>query len=304
MHIVFFDSGLGGLSIAREVFNHAPTAQLIHQASYIADTAAYPYGNKEAGWLNQRIAQIMRDAIKQLQPDLIVIACNTASTLALNGLRENFNLPFVGVVPAIKPAATIAKGAIGILATPATVARDYTSQLIANYANSHRVLLYGAGALVQQAENKLLKRRVDHQVIHDELHALLNQEDGHLIDTIVLACTHFPLLKDELNLVTPRPIQWIDSGEAIARRIHQIAPTFGFSSQEAKPLKHVNFVTTGGVLSQQYRQAAPELVARYLCASEIKSCASEIKSCASEIKSCASEIKGCASEFNWLALDL
>ncbi len=270
MHIAFFDSGLGGLSIAREVFNHVPSQQLMHEVSYIADTACYPYGNKNAEWLKQRILQVIGTTIKHLQPDLVVIACNTASTLALNDLRANFNLPFVGVVPAIKPAAALAQGAIGILATPATVARDYTSQLIANHANGHRVLLQGAGGLVQQAENKLLNRPVDHAVIRTELYALLNQKDGHLIDTIVLACTHFPLLKDELTQCAPRPIQWIDSGEAIARRIYQIAPQHGFTLLTPAPtINCVNFVTTGGPLSQDYLQAAPALSANFFPAAQL-----------------------------------
>ena len=264
MHIAFFDSGLGGLSVARELFNHQATRQLISQCSYIADTAAYPYGNKEATWLTARISQVMGCAIKQLEPDIVVVACNTASTLALSNLRKQFKLPFVGVVPAIKPAAQLSLGTLGVLATPATVAREYTVQLIADYAPNHRVLLHGANLLVQQAENKLQGLGVDMAIIAQELNALITQPNGAEIDTIVLACTHFPLLKQELISLSPKPIQWVDSGEAIARRVAQIAPEFGLTNKGTPALVNTYFATTGGPLSSHYQTLAPTLCQNYL----------------------------------------
>ncbi len=266
MHIAFFDSGLGGLSIAQAFFAHPNSASVaVRQCSYIADTGAFPYGDKTDLWLIERITQVARATIEHIQPDLIVVACNTASTLALASLRQTFGIPFIGVVPAIKPAAQASiTGVIGVLATPATVARDYTAQLIADYAPKQHVLLYGCTELVAQAERQLLHLPVDTQILQHALKGLLQQAHSKNIDTIVLACTHFPLLKDALAQqwaqLCPNPIQWVDSGEAIARRIIELAPritvqdipyqNFAHSIQ-SKPAM-TQLVTTGGPLAAQY----------------------------------------------------
>lgn len=255
MHIAFFDSGLGGLSIVRELFEHPQAQGLgVTQCSYIADTAQFPYGDKDDAWLSDRIVQVIAASINAIKPDLVVVACNTASTLALGPLREHFAIPFVGVVPAIKPAAQQSQShVVGILATPATVARDYTAQLIANYAQDTSVHLYGAAALVAQAENKLLGNAVEQHAITRALHALLALDATQTLDTVVLACTHFPLLREELTAAAPYPIQWVDSGEAIARRVMQLC-----EGAKAAPLSSVNtplqLITTGGELAEHYER--------------------------------------------------
>ncbi|WP_394202150.1 glutamate racemase [Marinagarivorans algicola] len=264
MHIAFFDSGLGGLSIAQAFFTHPKSASVaVRQCSYIADTGAFPYGDKTDLWLIERITTVVRAAMERIQPDLVVVACNTASTLALTSLRQVFNIPFIGVVPAIKPAAHASTtGVIGVLATPATVARDYTAQLIADYAPKQRVLLYGCTELVAQAERHLLHLPVDTHILQQALKGLLQQANGYNIDTIVLACTHFPLLKEALAQqwaqLCPNRVQWVDSGEAIARRIIELAPcidrqdTTGATDNILSKPAVTQLVTTGGPLAAQY----------------------------------------------------
>lgn len=254
MHIAFFDSGLGGLSIAREIFEHPQAHQLaITQCSYIADTAAFPYGDKNDTWLSDRIVQVIAASLQVIQPDIVVVACNTASTLALDALRSQFSIPFVGVVPAIKPAAQHSRSkVVGILATPATVARDYTAQLIMDYADQHVVHLYGAAALVAQAENKLLGAAIDQQAINHALQALLSQDKTNTLDTVVLACTHFPLLREELTAAATSPLHWVDSGEAIARRVIQLCGNAQTKRIAAGKLS-LQLLTTGGVLAARYQ---------------------------------------------------
>jgi glutamate racemase len=216
-HVLIFDSGVGGLSVAREVLAAYPQCRL----TYASDNSVFPYGNKTSEWLIARVQTVIGRLIEAVNPDVIVIACNTASTVTLPYLRSQFSTPFVGVVPAIKPAAGISRTkVIGVLATPATVSRAYTKQLIADYAADCSVLLYGSSELVFQAEKKLMGQPVDHEAISDELHGLLGQPHAGKLDTIVLACTHFPLLRKEMEVAAlPRKFQWIDSGEAIARRV-------------------------------------------------------------------------------------
>jgi glutamate racemase len=224
-HILVFDSGLGGLSVAREIIAAHPHCRL----SYLADNAFFPYGTKDDAQLVARILSVIRQAIVMLQPDLIVIACNTASTLALGHLRQECNLPFVGVVPAIKPAAAASRSkVVGLLATPATINRPYTEELIRNFAQSVQVVRYGSASLVAMAEAHIQGQPVDVAALREELAQLWEQPQGDRIDAVVLACTHFPLIKPLLQSVAPSHWSWIDSGEAVARQVGvwlaQLAP--------------------------------------------------------------------------------
>lgn len=215
-HVLVFDSGLGGLSIAREIIATAPQCRI----SYLADTAFFPYGTKSDAALIHRIEEVLTKAIGQLAPDIVVIACNTASTLALQHLRERFRLPFVGVVPAIKPAAGLsATKTLGLLATPATVSRPYTAQLIADFAGDCQVIRFGSHTLVASAEASLCGLAPAAAHIEQELAGLLGQPGGDQIDTIVLACTHFPLLAKHLKEAAPQIRHWVDSGAAVARQV-------------------------------------------------------------------------------------
>src|SRR5262245_31091743 len=190
--ILIFDSGLGGLSVFAEVARLFPDVRLI----YGGDDAAFPYGELDEGSLVARVLAVMDRLIERCEPDIIVIACNTASTLALSHLRARFlQIPFVGTVPAIKPAASQSRsGIISVLATPGTVARDYTRALIRNYAAHCEVTLAGSSLLAPLAEAFMHGRAVEDAAIAREIApAFVSTEKGRT-DCIVLACTHYPLL--------------------------------------------------------------------------------------------------------------
>lgn len=218
-HILVFDSGVGGLSISREIRLSRPD---LHQ-TYLADDAFRPYGEKTEAQLRHRLPDLLAPICDMLQPDIVVIACNTASTTALPSIRAALTVPVVGVVPAIKPAAALSENrAMAVLGTPGTVRRRYVDSLIEEFASDCSVRLQGSVALVEEAEAKLSGRPVNTERIKEAIAPLFAGKEGEKVDAIVLACTHFPLLRDELHAAAPRPIQWIDSGEAVARRVDSL----------------------------------------------------------------------------------
>lgn len=211
--LLVFDSGVGGLSVMREITRENPFVDIV----YASDNAAFPYGTKAPEVLLPRIGAVMQVLIARYQPQLVVIACNTASTLALSYLRERFSVPFVGVVPAIKPAAAQSHTkVIGLLATPATIRRDYTQELIKLHAADCEIIKVGSSWLVQLAEQKLRGEPVDSEALTAILTPFIIASD---CDQLVLACTHFPLLREEIQALLPC-ITLVDSGAAIARRVH------------------------------------------------------------------------------------
>ncbi len=215
--ILVFDSGAGGLTIAREILARHPACELV----YVADNKYFPYGVQQEPALIERVTHLMAELIEKYQPEIIVIACNTASTIVLPHLRSRFALPFVGVVPAIKPAAAeTSSGVIGILATPATVEREYTDQLVRDFANQHTVYRYGSSALVEMAEMLLNGETLNDADLRSEILKLSKQDPSNKMDTVVLGCTHFPLLRERLkNIEEFSHINWMDCGQAIARRV-------------------------------------------------------------------------------------
>ncbi len=211
-----FDSGVGGLSVSADIRTHLPDLTQI----YVADDAFRPYGDKSESALRARLPGLLTSLEFMCQPDIIIIACNTASTTALDVIRDQVRVPVVGVVPAIKPAAKASESRhIAVLGTPGTVRRKYVGQLIADFAGDCSVRLVGSTALVNEAENKLAGEAVDLGVLRREIAPIFAEPHGDRIDQIVLACTHFPLLRDELNVLTPHKVTWVDSGAAIARRV-------------------------------------------------------------------------------------
>lgn len=219
--VLVFDSGVGGLSIFQAIARHLPGVSL----RYLSDNAAFPYGTRAEDELIQRVEQVMTQALARIQPDLLVIACNTASTLTLPMLRQRFPLPVVGVVPAIKPAALLSRSkTIGLLATPATVARPYTHQLIADYASDCTVIPVGSSRLVHLAEQRLRGEPVAAADIDEVLQPFFQHPAAAAMDTLVLACTHFPLLAAELASALGGRVRLVDSGEAIARRVASLLP--------------------------------------------------------------------------------
>ncbi|MCK0743960.1 glutamate racemase [Chromohalobacter nigrandesensis] len=216
--ILIFDSGVGGLSVVGALRAHLPGAPL----AYVCDNAALPYGTKPDDWLVARIVAVCRAAVAASGARALVVACNTASTLALNALRESLSIPVIGTVPAIKPAAHASRsGVFGLLATSATVSRPYTQRLIDEFAPDCTVVRLAADPLVAQAERVLTGMPWDDAVIAASLAPLW---EAPRLDTVVLGCTHFPLLREALERHAPREIVWIDSGDAIARRVAQVVP--------------------------------------------------------------------------------
>ena len=217
---LIFDSGVGGLSVTGEIRALLPDLSL----TYVADDEFRPYGEKSEHALRERLPQLLWVLCEMIHPDLVVVACNTASTSALGDIRNVLDIPVVGVVPAIKPGAKSSQtGNIGVLGTPGTVRRRYVDGLIHQFAQSCEVSLHGSVSLVKMAETKLegVEPNLDH--IRAEILPLLSLDE---IDTIVLACTHFPLLIQEFKLLAPQ-INWIDSGAAIARRVRSLLPQGG-----------------------------------------------------------------------------
>jgi glutamate racemase len=215
--ILVFDSGLGGLTVFAPIAETRPDAELV----YVADDAFFPYGGLSEAALVERVVALMRELVAALRPDLVVIACNTASTLVLAPLRARFpGLPFVGTVPAVKPAALASRSKlISVLATPGTVARDYTRGLIREFAGDCEVRLVGAGRLAGLAELSLRGETVADADIEAEIATAFVEREGRRTDQIVLACTHFPLLGERLAGLAPWPVAFVDPAPAIARRV-------------------------------------------------------------------------------------
>ncbi|WP_374944075.1 glutamate racemase [Sphingomonas sp.] len=214
--ILFFDSGVGGLSIVAPARAALPRAPFV----YVADSAGFPYGTRDEADIAARVPVLLGRLAERYRPRLIVIACNTASTIALPAVRAALDLPVVGTVPAIKPAAAMSKTrTIGVLGTDATVRQAYVDDLAARFASDCTVLRHGSAALVELAEAKLRGEAPVAGAFAAVLDGLLGQPGGEAIDVVVNACTHFPLVEAELAAAATRPLRFVDGGEGIARRI-------------------------------------------------------------------------------------
>ncbi len=218
--ILVFDSGVGGLSILSALQKTLKPRDSGHQWLFCSDNAFFPYGTKPEAELVSRVVTVLSCLHQQYQPDVIVIACNTASTVALPAVRAQIPVPVVGVVPALKPASAVSQSrVIGLLATPGTITRPYTEQLIQNFAADCTVIRVGSSELVWMTESFLRTGFVDNARLYDILTPLRDAISHQQLDTVVLACTHFPLLIEALREQLPEVKHWIDSGEAIARRV-------------------------------------------------------------------------------------
>lgn len=231
-HALIFDSGVGGLSVAAEIRARLPHLQM----SYAADDIFRPYGEKTESQLKARLPGLLWELTETVNPDIVVIACNTASTTALTEIRAALDIPVIGVVPAIKPAAAISRTkTIAVLGTPGTVERRYVDDLINDFASDCRVLLQGSVNLVDIAEKKLAGEPVDLDWIKTELAPMFSGRHGADIDAVVLACTHFPLLREELKASVTQSVQWIDSGDAIARRVEDVLKSLDIKAARLGP---------------------------------------------------------------------
>ncbi|GLR08799.1 glutamate racemase [Mixta theicola] len=211
--VLVFDSGVGGLSVYNEVRQLLPNLHYL----YAFDNVAFPYGEKSEDFIVERVVEIVDAVAKRYPLSMVIIACNTASTVSLPALRSRFAFPVVGVVPAIKPAARLTRnGIVGLLATRATVSRPYTRDLVAQFASECKTEMLGSAELVELAEMKLHGQTIPLETIRRILQPWLRMPEPP--DTVVLGCTHFPLLAEELQAVLPEGTRLIDSGAAIARR--------------------------------------------------------------------------------------
>ncbi|ENQ8704487.1 glutamate racemase [Vibrio harveyi] len=208
--VLVFDSGVGGLSVFQEIHRLLPHMDYL----YLFDNEAYPYGELDQDVLITRVNKLVAALVEEHQADIVVIACNTASTIVLPSLRANLSIPVVGVVPAIKPASLLASQGVGLIATPATVTRQYTHELIRDFAQGKPVELLGSTRLVDMAEEKLRGESISIPELESILLPLRNK-----VDVAVLGCTHFPLIKEEIHQALGGEVTLIDSGEAIARRV-------------------------------------------------------------------------------------
>jgi glutamate racemase len=214
--LLFFDSGVGGLSILAPARKALPNAPIV----YAADSAGFPYGTKSEAEIAARVPALLGRLVERYRPRLAVIACNTASTIALSAVRAALDIPVVGTVPAIKPAALLSKSRVfGVLGTDATVRQPYVDRLAAEFGADCTVLRHGSAALVQLAEAKLRGAPLDPAIARDALSGLLDQPGGDRMDVVALACTHFPLVEAELAATAPRPLHFVHGGEGIARRL-------------------------------------------------------------------------------------
>ncbi len=243
-NILVFDSGLGGLSVFQEITRLRPDGNYV----YAADAAAFPYGAMSEPALTARVAEVMDDLIAKYRPDIVVVACNTASTLALPTLRARHSVPFIGTVPAIKPAcaASVSKR-VSVLATPGTVRRDYTAGLIREFASACKVSLVPSDRLAGLAEALLHGETVDDAEIRAEIAPCFVRDEGGRTDTVVLACTHYTLILDHLRRLAPWPVSWVDPAPAIARRVVSL---LGPTSSACSP-KPVRLVSTGAPLDSK-----------------------------------------------------
>ncbi|MCH2486204.1 MAG: glutamate racemase [Erythrobacter sp.] len=226
--ILLFDSGVGGLTVLAELRNLLPNAPVI----YAADIAGLPYGTKTEAEIAARVAGLLGRMAERYQPRLVCIACNTASTIALGMVREVLNTPIVGTVPAIKPAAALTRsGTIGLLGTAATVRQRYVDDLEREFAQGKTLLRYGANDLVALGEAKLRGDPVDVDTVANAAKGLVLQPGGENLDTVVLACTHFPLLEPELREALGSAVRFVDGAAGIARRIASLVDDTGFERE-------------------------------------------------------------------------
>ncbi len=231
--ILVFDSGIGGLTVLREARVLMPERGFI----YVADDAGFPYGGWEEEPLKARILGLFARLLETHAPEAVIIACNTAFTLAGADLRAAFpGTRFIGTVPAIKPAAERTRsGVVSVLATPGTIRRAYTRELIETYAGSHHVHLVGSAHLARMAEAYIRGEPIDDEAVRAEIAPCFVEQDGCRTDIVVLACTHYPFLANVFRRLAPWPVDWLDPAEAIARQARRVVPALPERAEPAGP---------------------------------------------------------------------
>jgi glutamate racemase len=224
--LLVFDSGLGGLTVLRALRHAVPEAAIC----YVADDARFPYSALGDEELATGLCEVLAEPVRDFAPDVIVNACNTASTVALPAMRAAFREPVVGTVPAVKPAAQLsASGMVSVLGTSATVRRDYTKALIADHGQGCRFTLIGSSRLAGIAETVMAGGSVEDAEIVAEIGPCFIKFGNLRTDVVALACTHYPLLVDRFERLAPWPVRWLDPAPAIARRTANVLADHGFA---------------------------------------------------------------------------
>lgn len=252
MSVLIFDSGIGGLSVLREARSVLAGYQLI----YVGDDAGFPYGDWHETPLLTRVISIFDLLMEHFNPDAVIVACNTASTLIMPALRERYNIPFIGIVPAIKPAAERSvSGLISVLATPATVKRQHTKELIKQFARSCDVNLVGATRLARLAEDHMLGCEIDKAVLLEEITPCFVKSAQRKTDIITLGCTHYPFLVNEMRKLAPWPVDWLDPAEAVARQaLLQLQISGATPSSHTHTLNQTDIAVMSSGLRDQARE--------------------------------------------------
>jgi glutamate racemase len=238
--LLVFDSGIGGLSVLKAIQEQLPHAPIV----YAADYAGLPYGTKSEAEIAARIPALLGRLVERYRPALVTIACNTACTIALGHVRAALNLPVVGTVPAIKPASLATKtGVIGLLGTQATIRQPYVDQLQTEFASNLRLLRFAAPDLVHAAEAKMRGEHFDENIVFAALDGMTSQADGSRLDTVILGCTHFPLLENEFRKISGSAITYVDGAQGIARRVARLSEGRSWPTIQIQGI----FVTSGKV---------------------------------------------------------
>jgi glutamate racemase len=221
MHGLVFDSGVGGVGVAQAIRRLMPQARL----TYLMDDAGFPYGNRAQADLAARLVRVLGAALARGErPDLVVVACNTASTAALDSLRASFDLPFIGCVPPVRWAARVSRSRrIGVLATPATAKGAYLRDLAARFAADCRIVIHGAAGLASLAERRFAGHRVTEAEIADEVSGFIEEAVEAEIDAVALGCTHYAWLLPELRAGLDAQVAWLDPAEPVARQALRVA---------------------------------------------------------------------------------
>ena len=256
--ILVFDSGLGGLTVFAEIVRSRPDAYYL----YAADDAVFPYGELAEVDLVRRVVSVLGQLIASHRPDVVVIACNTASTAVLPPLRAQWPaIDFVGTVPAIKPAAAASlTKRISVLATAGTVRRDYTRDLVRSFAEGCDVDLVGAPRLAALAEAAMRGEGVADREVAVEIAPAFVDRDGRKTDTVVLACTHYPLLLPWFERLSPWPVAFVDSASAIARRVDAVLVRRGLVRQgEGMPRSRDALFTSGAAAGPALARALAQM---------------------------------------------
>lgn len=234
--IGMFDSGVGGISIMKEVRRLLPNEDI----TYYSDSAYCPYGVKPVEAIEQRACAIS-ELLLSLGSKALVVACNTASLVALDTLRQRYEVPIVGIEPAVKPATLATKNRrVGVLATSVSLAGDRFAQLVARFASDVQVFTQPAPGLVELVE----AGKVEGLEVEGLLQSYLGPLLGQGVDTIVLGCTHYPFLRPTIERLVGSGVLIIDTGEPVARQTARLLERRGLAAGTDR-LGRERFLTSG-----------------------------------------------------------